>query len=66
MILIVIVAISLFTLLLLQQNHYEFLRSEKEQKSVSLLTEEIEAKLKEFDDVKKRVDALVVRAGFKL
>jgi hypothetical protein len=66
MISIVIVLLVVIALLVCQKNHYEFLRTEKEQKSLNELSVELQAKLKEFDDVKKRVDALVVRAGFKL
>lgn len=48
-----------------QRKHYEFLRAQKDSRDLSKLTWDLEVKLKEFDEVKKRVDSLTLRAGFK-
>lgn len=49
-----------------QRAHYDFLEGERRVRDVTYVTEELESRLKEFDDYKKRVDALTVKAGFKL
>lgn len=53
-------------LVVLQRYQHEFLIRQKEYKDSAKLSIEIEQKLKEFDEYKKRVDALVLKAGFKL
>lgn len=53
-------------LIILQYNHYSFL--ERQKTLDKKLSDEgtIEKLRKEFDDYKKRVDALTLKAGFKL
>lgn len=51
---------------ILQYNHYQFLK-EKEQVAKAVLgIGEIDKFRKEFEDYKKRVDVLTIKAGFKL
>jgi cell division protein FtsL len=64
--LVIITTLILVALLYAQQKHYTYLREQDEAIDLKLLNEEIEKKLKEFDDYKKRVDTLTVRAGFKV
>ena len=74
---IFIVILILVGVLFIQSNHYCFLERQGEQKTLSQLSESLDLKLdsmdeelhdrfKEFDDYKKKVDALTLRAGFKL
>lgn len=64
-------------LLLLQKEHYAFVRSETKQKEISLVEDalkwkidqlslDMKAQMEDIDVFKKRVDALTLRAGFKL
>jgi hypothetical protein len=46
--------------------HYDFLKDKNKEHQAALLSEAMEKKLKEFDELKKRVDALTLKAGFKL
>lgn len=64
--LLVSVAIVVIGVLFFQFNHYSFLKSQRQVQDVTLASQELEKRLKEFDDYKKRVDALTVKAGFKL
>lgn len=66
MISICVVLIIFASLLLFQANHYAFVKSQQQHKHVNLIGEQLEAKLKEFDEYKKKVDALVLKNGFKL
>lgn len=53
-------------LCLIQYNHYQFLK-EKEQVAKAVLgIGEIDKFRKDFEDYKKRVDVLTIKAGFKL
>lgn len=49
-----------------QRAHYVFKSAKAQAKNLTELNGELSAKMKEFEDYKKRVDALTVRAGFKL
>ncbi len=49
-----------------QKSHYEFVNQCKNQHNYVRLSEELQKKLKEFDDYKKKVDGLTLKAGFKL
>jgi cell division protein FtsB len=62
--LVIITIMILLALLQAQQKHYEFIQAQDEAVDLKLLNEDIEKKLKEFDEYKKRVDTLTVRAGF--
>lgn len=66
---ILITALILCGIVYLQGEHYKFLRGKEESRElIEFYTEldRIDKKLKEFDEYKKRVDALTLRAGFKL
>ena len=64
--LIVIVVFVLVALLYAQDRHYSYLQEKIEWENSLELDAELEKKLKEFDEYKKRVDALTLKAGFKL
>lgn len=49
-----------------QKAHYDFMKSQKEVGDVGRLSDKLMLRLQEFDDYKKKVDALVMKAGFKL
>ena len=56
-----------------QKKHYEFLESQKKRtdlshyaKHLDLKIEALEISKKDFEEYKKRVDSLTLRAGFKL
>lgn len=77
MIAVIIVAIIATCVLYAQKKHYEFVNSKLVKttmenleiylvKSTNAMEERLEQKLKEFDEYKKKVDALTLRAGFKL
>lgn len=59
---LIIAAASLYA----QRAHYLFRATKIQTKNLTEINGELASKLKEFDDYKKRVDALTVRAGFKL
>lgn len=63
---IVIVAMILAALIFMQAQHYVFLEHDAQQKDLDCISLELEARLKEFDEYKKRVDSLTLRAGFKV
>lgn len=52
-------------LLYAQRKHYEFLKSEKDQKNIDSIYNQMEGKMSELDELKKRVDSLTLRVGFK-
>jgi flagellar biosynthesis/type III secretory pathway M-ring protein FliF/YscJ len=60
------VAIIMIGLIFMQKNHYEFLKAQKSHIELSKISHDLETKLREFDEYKKRVDGLTVKAGFKL
>jgi hypothetical protein len=69
MIMVVSLIILIVGLLLLQDRHYHHVTHLKESKDIVEVYEELDkfdAKFKELDDYRKRVDALTLRAGFKL
>lgn len=49
-----------------QQDHYDFLDEQKEKKDIIVIYDALEQRLKEFDEYKKRLDTLTLKAGFKL
>ncbi len=49
-----------------QKKHYEFIKSQKHQKNLCQLNDEVMAKMQQCDETKKRVDNLIIRAGFKV
>jgi hypothetical protein len=72
-----LIIVIVYGMLHAQKKHYEFLSAQRESHNFSEMNDSLnerlehfnssfEDKLKEFDEVKKRVDALVIRAGFKL
>lgn len=63
---IVVVSMLVGGFLFAQKAHYEHLKTKEECKNTSLLTADLEKKLKEFEEYKKRMDALTLKAGFKL
>lgn len=64
--LVVSVAIIMIGILSLQKNHYQFLKGQQDRIDLSKISQELELRLKEFDEYKKRVDGLTIKAGFKL
>lgn len=64
--LIIIVALILFALIYAQERHYQFIEEERDNSHSLELDAQLSKTLKEFEDYKKRVDALTLRAGFKL
>lgn len=69
MISIIIICILVLGVLLLQREHHRFLTRESKEHDIATLfqmLEEVDKKFKEFDDYKKKVDVLTLRAGFKL
>jgi hypothetical protein len=56
--------------LLVQKNYIQaekdYIILNKELKDNYRLSNELEARLKEFDEYKKKIDSLVLKAGFKL
>lgn len=60
------ISIIMIGLLYLQRNHYEFQSAQTENADLLTTQLENEERWKEFDDYKRRVDALTLKAGFKL
>jgi hypothetical protein len=60
------VALLMIGLIILQYQHYAFVERQKSLDKVIHGSGEIDKLRKEFDDYKKRVDALTLKAGFKL
>lgn len=64
--LIIITPLVLVAILYAQKKHYEFMERKQGAKRVSEVSAQMEKTLKEFDDYKKRVDVLILKAGLKL
>lgn len=63
----VLIAVAiLFTALYAQREHYKFLESKRSFIDFSALERELYKLRKEFEEQQKRVDALTLKAGFKL
>jgi hypothetical protein len=60
------IALIIVGILLMQNYHYDFLSSQFETKSLDELVLQYQAHLKEYEEMKKKVDALVLKNGFKL
>ena len=60
------VAILVMGVLFLQHNHHRFLEDQKMKEQIDVPLEKVAELMKEFEDYKKRVDTLMIRAGFKL
>jgi hypothetical protein len=63
---VVTAAIIMTSLIYMRKMDLDYFAEEKKHKDVYQVTAHLEAKMKEFDDYKKRVDNLVVKTGFKL
>jgi hypothetical protein len=73
--LIIMIGFILITLFIMagvlgvQENHYKYLTNQQKSRDILECYEELDRfdkRFKEFDDYKKRVDALVLKNGFKL
>lgn len=53
------------SLLYAQKKHYDQINMKMDWTFNEALTEELNKKLKELDEMKKKVDSLLLRAGFK-
>lgn len=60
------IAILVIGILMIQHNHYRFLELQKNQNKAIVGLGELEKFKKDLEEYKKRVDALTLRAGFKL
>lgn len=49
-----------------QDRHYRFKTQSQAQAGASMQSDQLEKTLRDFEEYKKRVDALTLRAGFKL
>jgi hypothetical protein len=61
-----IMALMIAALLYAQKKHYEYLERKRSLDQTLTLDSELSEMLKEFQDYKKRVDVLTLKAGFKL
>lgn len=57
-------AIIMIGLIFLQSNHYRFLHEENKQPEIEIDLKEWDEIKKGFDEYKRRVDSLTLRAGF--
>lgn len=64
--LIICVGIISVSCLYAQRRHYDQLNMKMDWTFNEALTEELTKKLKELEELKKKVDALTLRAGFKI
>ena len=60
------VTLLCITALAIQWSHYHFKKSERDYVDAFRMSEELEVKLILLEDLKKQVDTLNLRAGFKL
>jgi cell division protein FtsL len=58
--------IIMIALIYMQKNHYSFLSQKNDHEKMNEIQTELNAKLKEFDEYKRKVDHLVLKAGFNL
>lgn len=59
-------AILVLGILFLQYNHYKFIERKDTLNKIIMGSGELEEFKKDFEEYKKRVDALTLKAGFKL